>query len=276
MRLFVKKYIKPIIKIPFVFTQLHRAYFFVVSLRTILTNLFLRTFSKTAPILLYHRIATVSEDPISLCVSPESFENHLVFLKKNYNLIPLSKLSERLLNGTLLGNEMAITFDDGYRDNMLNALPLLEKYNVSATIFITTGMLGQTAAFEWDKEYREKDRASFLSNDEIQRLAKHPLIEIGAHTNTHRRLSDLTTEEQRNDISVSKKILEDITSKEITLFAYPFGGIHDFSKVTEKIVEELGFRFAYSNNQSLATNTNRRFNIARINIRQSTSLKRLK
>lgn len=247
---------------------LYRFYYQVIGFGTSVLNYFLKKFCATAPILLYHRIASVSNDPIGLCVTPSSFEKHLIFLKENYNILPLSKLSERITNGTLEGNEAAITFDDGYQDNFKNALPLLEKYSIPATIFITTAMLGQKAGFEWDKEYSEIDRGTFLSVQEIQALAKHPLIEIGAHTDTHVRLSNLSKAEQLIEILKSKNIIEDIIEVKIGAFAYPFGRIHDYNQMSKQALQQSGFTYGYSNIQSFARHTKQRYSIPRLNIRE--------
>lgn len=270
MRKSIKNYIKPLLQAIGIYTSVYNSYFYLLNFFKFLNNLGNKILCKTAPILLYHRISDPSADPIMLCVTPLCFENHLQFLKENYDVLPLSELSQRLVDGTLKGNEAAITFDDGYQDNLTYALPLLEKYDLPATIFVTTSKLGESASFKWDMDYIEKDRATFLSNDEIRMLSNHRLIEIGAHTDTHPRLSDLAVGEQRSDIFRSKIILEKIIGKKITAFAYPFGGIYDFNDSSIRTVKELGFNFAYSNTQILAKNVKDRFCIPRINIRECT------
>lgn len=270
MRIFFKKYMKPFLKVTGLYDRLRHLFLSVLVLRIKIVNLFYKIFYKTAPILLYHRISKVSADPTLLCVTPECFESHLKFLKEHYDVIPLSVLSERLMAGTLKGNEAAVTFDDGYNDNLINALPLLEKYNVPSTIFITTGSLGERASFEWDMGYKELDRAIFLNEKEIILLANHPLIEIGAHTVTHPSLANIPPERQKEEIIESRAVLERITGKNIKSFAYPFGGAYDINNLSRKIIEKAGFDFAYSNIQSLAVSTNNRFCIPRINIRECT------
>ncbi len=64
-------------------------------------------------------------------------------------------------------NLLAITFDDGFRDNLTVALPLLEKYNLPATVFVTADFIG---------------KENYLSTEELQTLASHPLITIGSHS----------------------------------------------------------------------------------------------
>lgn len=266
----IKKYIKNFLSQIGLYEKIHPLFFYWLRIKTKILNIFHKKFNKTAPILLYHRIASLSNDPIKLCVSPTRFEEHLKLLKGKYRVIPLSELSLKLVSGDIQGNEAAITFDDGYHDNLTEALPLLEKYNLPATIFVTTKMLGKKADFSWDREYQEKDKASFLSEDEIKLLSDHPLIEIGGHTESHPNLLDLTPEEQRKEILENKETLERITGKNIKSFAYPFGGIFNFDSMTQKIVAESGFDFAYSNNQRLATPSQNHFNIPRINIQENS------
>ncbi len=267
MKSFLKKYIKPPLNSVGIYKLSHHLYFLLLGIKTNLINRYNKLTRKTCPILLYHRIDNVKNDPLCLAVSPQHFEKHLRFLKENYNILPLYELSKKLLNNTIKGNEVAITFDDGYKDNFINALPLLEKYEVPATIFITTNFLGEEASFEWDMKYLDTERAIFLDENQIKLLSKNPLIEIGAHTNNHVQLANLTEEEQRIEIISGKNKLEQIIGKKIVMFAYPFGDIYDFNKTSQKILNELGFDFAYSNVQRLATITKNNLSIPRINIR---------
>jgi len=263
-------YLKPMLKKLRIDVLAYRSYHGFIAKFTYLRNIYRKSFKKTAPILLYHRIDSVSNDPIKLCVSPKSFEEHLQFLKRNYDVIPLSELSRRVIEGTLKGNEAAVTFDDGYEDNLMNALPILEKYTVPATIFVTTGMLGKKANFGWDKKYLGTDRATFLNPEEIKILSNHKLIEIGAHTDTHPRLTRLSEIEQKDEVSRSKKILEEITDKKILALAYPFGGINDYNRTLKKIVSKSDFQFAYTNTGLFAVTSEDPFSIPRINIRESS------
>jgi peptidoglycan/xylan/chitin deacetylase (PgdA/CDA1 family) len=205
-----------------------------------------------------------------LCVSPAVFEEHLQFLTQQYDIVPLSVLQERLNTGTLHGTEAVITFDDGYVDNFTHAVPLLEKYSVPATIFVTTGYLGEPAQFSWDTEYQADDRAHFLSKEEIRLLAEHPLIEIGAHTHTHKRLSTLCSAEQRNELQQNKDILESITARPVTQFAYPFGGIFDYTKKTRAIAEEIGFEVLCTTDPKFVTPKSSPLHLTRFNIRSSS------
>src|SRR5215469_10551845 len=96
--------------------------------------------SKRAPaILMYHRVAALQQDPWDLAVSPDTFEQQLAYLKRNHTTMGLDKLVQGLRSGKLPDNAVAITFDDGYRDNLVQAKPLLAHYGLSATLFLVTG-----------------------------------------------------------------------------------------------------------------------------------------
>lgn len=104
-----------------------------------------------ALILTYHRIADEEFDPWRLCVSPENFRQHLEVLRSSgLNLVHVGELARAAASGTVPGRSVAITFDDGYTDNLENARPLLERYGVPATAFIASGYVGLGRAFWWD------------------------------------------------------------------------------------------------------------------------------
>lgn len=107
--------------------------------------------SPNSPIvLLYHRVANDPIDSQLLAVSPDNFEDHLKELADKYRVVPLRQILAEALSGSISPNTVALTFDDGYADNLINALPLLEKYGMHATIFVTSGMVGSDREFWWD------------------------------------------------------------------------------------------------------------------------------
>lgn len=102
-------------------------------------------------ILLYHRVAEVGSDPWSLCVTPQHFAEHLEVLRKHTRPMRLQQLTQDLQNRKRLHPSVVITFDDGYADNLHNAKPLLERYDIPATVFVTGGYIGQEREFWWDE-----------------------------------------------------------------------------------------------------------------------------
>lgn len=102
-----------------------------------------------ALILGYHRIHAALDDVYDVCVSPENFDGHMHALRTYACPITLSKLVQCLRQGSLPPKSVAVTFDDGYADNLHFAKPILEKHGIPATVFICTGYAGKE--FWWDE-----------------------------------------------------------------------------------------------------------------------------
>lgn len=239
----VSKKIKNILrKIPF-FVSTKKLYYFARRTAKKLYNIFF----PTAIILLYHRVAELENDINFLSVSQINFENQLIYLSKKFKILSLNELAEDLKTNNLKTNSIVITFDDGYADNLHNALPILEKHKIPATIFVTTGKIGDNAPFFWEEKMSEKDRGRCVSHQELKQLSLSPFIEIGAHTVNHPKLSQLSIEEQDKEITESKSVLERLMSIPVQSFAYPFGGKGTFDKDTVDLVAKNGFDYACSN-----------------------------
>lgn len=111
-----------------------------------------RTITKSqVNILIYHRVGPMTDkwsiDPID----NEIFEAQMKYLSKNFEIISLNNLSEKIIKDKIPKKAVAITFDDGYKDNYEFAFPILKKYNIPATIFLSTGNIEQKKLFWWDE-----------------------------------------------------------------------------------------------------------------------------
>jgi peptidoglycan/xylan/chitin deacetylase (PgdA/CDA1 family) len=102
-------------------------------------------------ILMYHRIADERIDPWGIAVSPARFEEHLQVLRRTRYPLPLTDFVRDLLAGTLPPNAVALTFDDGYVDNLVAGKPRLAAADVPAMVFLTTGLTGRHEPFWWDE-----------------------------------------------------------------------------------------------------------------------------
>jgi len=105
-------------------------------------------------ILMYHRIAGPRFDPQSLDVSADNFAAHLDILCASAAVMPLDEFNIRRRRGALPRRAVAITFDDGYVDNLVTAAPLLADRALPATVFVATGMLDAHREFWWDDAER--------------------------------------------------------------------------------------------------------------------------
>jgi peptidoglycan/xylan/chitin deacetylase (PgdA/CDA1 family) len=101
-------------------------------------------------ILVYHRIADPPSDPWALSVTPEHFSEQLDVMRRHLRVVPLlDLLSDDRPRST--ERAVAVTFDDGYADNLHAARPLLERFDVPCTFFLVTGQLGSGRQFWWDQ-----------------------------------------------------------------------------------------------------------------------------
>jgi peptidoglycan/xylan/chitin deacetylase (PgdA/CDA1 family) len=106
----------------------------------------------TSPvILMFHRVAEPASDPWALAVSPSHFEAQMRLVKDKRIPFSLSEFVTRLQDGSLPPQAVAVTFDDGYVDNLRFAKPILERVGVPATVFLTTGYIGKRNEFWWDE-----------------------------------------------------------------------------------------------------------------------------
>ncbi len=102
-------------------------------------------------VLLYHRVIELKNDPQLLSVSPDNFDQQLKFLKSRYPVLTIEELKYHVEKQKKIpNNSIAITFDDGYADNYLEALPLLEKNQTQALFYIATGTLNTPNEYWWD------------------------------------------------------------------------------------------------------------------------------
>ena len=100
--------------------------------------------------LVYHRVAAAAHDPFGQAVKPETFERQLAMLGQFGNVIPASDLVERLAAGRPVGGTIAVTFDDGYADNLETAVPIAARLGVPITVFVTTQPVFTGTPFWWD------------------------------------------------------------------------------------------------------------------------------
>ena len=207
-------------------------------------------FGEHIRVLLYHRIAP-SALPFELpAMTPVEFENQLRYLQEQYHVISLSTFVDALRNGfdrlpVKQGKQfVVVTFDDGYQDNYDIACPLLKKYHTPATFFISTGFIENPEMHSVADP--NMHRHTFLSWNQIQEMSQDPLIEFGAHTVSHPRLTELSMTQSVDEIKNSILTLEQKIGKPVKIFAYPFGTREDFSSAIIETVKQSGCVCAFT------------------------------
>ena len=101
-------------------------------------------------ILMYHRIASVPSDVYGMTVTPEQFRMHMEVLRQHYIPLSLDELVDAARSGDIPETAVAITFDDGYVDNLTTASPILVEAGLPATFFLTTEGLDQPTEYWWN------------------------------------------------------------------------------------------------------------------------------
>lgn len=207
----------------------------------------------STPIVMYHHIKfcdnNCNDIEKGLSVSPEIFDGQMKYLKENnWESIKLNDLFYKYDQPTI-----AITFDDGYKDNLTEALPIMKKYELVATIFIISDMVGNEGYLNWD-EIKELKNAGW---------------EIGVHSATHPNLATLGTEDLKYQIIEAKKKIDENVGINTNSFSYPAG---KYNQEVINIVKEAGLNLAVTTNYDKHNAKDKIFELNRIRINGSDSV----
>ncbi|HEV8440002.1 MAG TPA: polysaccharide deacetylase family protein [Methylomirabilota bacterium] len=184
-------------------------------------------------ILYYH---SISDAPVRSSVSPAAFEGQIEHLvRRGYQLLSLSEATRRVASGgPLAPQSLVLTLDDGFRDNYEHAFPVLMRFRVPATVFLTVAYIGTD-------RLPTLTRTEFvprpLSWEQVKEMHAHG-IEFGSHTLTHPMLSQISPDAARREIVQSRRVIEDKLGSPARLFCYPRG---DFNATVKRIVGEEGY-----------------------------------
>ena len=218
-------------------------------------------------ILMYHMIA----DPVAgarfngLRVSPSMFEQQLHWLKDNgWQSFTVGELIDQADN--LPDRAFAITFDDGYADNATHALPLLQRYDFKATLYLVVDRHNR----DWSRARKahhddgELKGIHKLSDEQVEALLASGCFELGAHTLTHPNFLELNDTALRHELSESKRQLEQRFKVPVRSFAYPFG-LYRPEQIA--LVRETGYDSAVTVREGIDNPTNRNpLELARVKV----------
>jgi peptidoglycan/xylan/chitin deacetylase (PgdA/CDA1 family) len=188
-------------------------------------------------ILVYHSI----NPKYDFSIHPKKFERQIKFIKNHYDTFQLKNIFKN--KGKKSKINIAISFDDGFEDNFLFAFPILKKYKIPATFFITTAFVKHNK--DITKNWHCYQGLKPLKINQIKKMSQQNM-DFGAHTHTHPILTNISLSEAEKEISKSKKILEKLLKKSINLFAYPKGQKNTFNEKIENILKKQGFKIACS------------------------------
>lgn len=222
-------------------------------------------------ILLYHSVANTAKDStVKIRISPDDFRMQMQFLYKNgYNATSLFEMVRMIKEKNPISPKtLAITFDDGYRDFLENALPVLKEFDFCATLFVSPGLI--------DKKIDAGDifyTSKILSWDELN-LLKHSNIFFGSHGYSHRKLSGLDLNALNEELSTSKRRLEEELKISVDALSYPYGSFDNTVKETAK---GLGYEYALTGRAGSVSNNSDSMALNRVEIMlENSSLREFK
>lgn len=194
--------------------------------------------------LCYH---SIHPNGVFASATPQMFERHLFWLRENCDAIPFRAILDVASSNGRLRPAVAVTFDDGYADNYDFAFPLLRKYEVPATIFLTVGLIdGNPEVWARFRELRGTPDTDIrpLEWSQIRELRDEG-VEMGAHTYSHPNLMTIGRAQATSELQVSKEILEERLGITVDLHAYPFGKARrHFDRTTLDLVRNAGYSHA--------------------------------
>lgn len=219
------------------------------------------------PCIMYHKVPLKPlESKHKIFVTKETFAWQMHVLKrKGYVGIDFETLKQ-FVDGERPLSEfperpILLTFDDGYRDNLSNAFPLLRELGFRATLFVLSDRGVQTNTWDTDSDLSEVSQ-SLMDLEELKQCQKLG-ISIGSHGLSHRHLPELTVEESKREIEQSKRDLELTFESPVVAFAYPFGS---HTEVHEQQAAEAGYDFAVATDRGGMRFEENPYSIFRVNV----------
>lgn len=217
------------------------------------------------PILMYHQIDQPPPrgTPLrGLVVAPDSFAWQMRLLRcLGFQGLSMRDL-EPYLCGQKQGKVVGLTFDDGYQNNLMHALPVLQRHRFTATCYGVSGMMGGSNV--WD---RDKVQAQALMTQAEWRTWLQAGMDVGSHTCTHARLTDLDAASAREEIVASRQALQQMLGCEVRHFCYPYGRYDDMHA---RMVCDAGYATATTTQRGRVRVGDDAFKLKRIMVARAT------
>lgn len=221
------------------------------------------------PILMYHNVAEVPAglhpDGRCLYVTPAAFAAQMAWLRRlGWRGVSMGDAMP-YLRGEKRGRVAAITFDDGYLDNLENAMPVLQRHGFGATCYVVNGCIGQYNLWDTAKLGVKKP---MMTSGQLHAWRAGGM-EVGAHTRNHPHLTRCDDAQLRDEIAGGKAELESLLGFEVPQFCYPFG---DADARVAKAARAAGFHAAPTVRRGRARAGDDLFMLPRVAIDNADSL----
>jgi peptidoglycan/xylan/chitin deacetylase (PgdA/CDA1 family) len=217
------------------------------------------------PILMYHQIDQPPPrgTPLrGLVVAPASFAWQMRLLRSlGFQGLSMRDL-EPYLAGQKQGKVVGLTFDDGYQNNLMHALPVLQRHRFTATCYGVSGMVGGSNV--WD---RDKVQPKPLMTQAEWQAWLQAGMDVGSHTCSHARLTDLDAASAREEITASRQALQQLLGYEVRHFCYPYGRYDD---THAQMAREAGYASATTTQRGRVQVGDDAFKLKRIMVARAT------
>ena len=217
------------------------------------------------PILMYHQIDQPPPrgTPLrGLVVAPASFAWQMRLLRSlGYQGLSMRDL-EPYLAGQKQGKVVGLTFDDGYQNNLMHALPVLQRHRFTATCYGVSGMVGGSNVWDSDKVQPKP----LMTQAEWQAWLQAGM-DVGSHTCTHARLTELDAASAREEIAASRQALQQLLGCEVRHFCYPYGRYDD---THAQMAREAGYASATTTQRGRVQVGDDVFKLKRIMVARAT------
>jgi peptidoglycan/xylan/chitin deacetylase (PgdA/CDA1 family) len=222
------------------------------------------------PILVYHSVSDSPFPYISrFAVPPDTFRRHLAAIaERGCTTLTVSEYVDALTagSGNVPDRTVVLTFDDGYEDFYEHALPALDDFDMTATLYVTSGFLR-----DFDDGSAAAARGRMMNVKQLQAAADAG-TEVGGHTHSHPELDTLRPSHAREEIERCKVLLTESLGRAIRSFAYP----HGYSSASvRRLVEAAGYDSACGVGNAISSPNDDRFSLSRLLVRDVTSLEDL-
>ncbi|WP_234320545.1 polysaccharide deacetylase family protein, partial [Streptomyces sp. SBT349] len=213
---------------------------------------------------MYHSVAYTDPDPYRITVTPDRLHQQLGWLRRRgLRGVSIGELLRARAAGRA-GRLVGLTFDDGYRDFLDTAIPLLRGHGCTATVFVLPGRLHGSNAWDTDGP-----RKRLLNADGIRAVAAAGM-EVGSHGMRHENLRRATPELLEREVAASREALADILGAPPHGFCYPYGAV---DRGAVQAVEAAGYAYACAVDPGRLTG---RFALPRIHVGERDTARRLR
>jgi peptidoglycan/xylan/chitin deacetylase (PgdA/CDA1 family) len=222
--------------------------------------------TRTLRVLMYHKVNDLWPNPIT--VPTAVFAQQMSLLGKlGYVPVSLEAVCDHYVHGEPLpARAVLITFDDGYRDNLENAFPILAARGYPAVIFVPIAYLSDARPLPHEEPlFRAGIHNPTLSWAELAELDAGG-VRIEAHGIGHRRLAELRPDEALREITISKLRLEECLGREVEAYAYVKGSRADYRPEHASLVQQAGYKLGFSAVSGVNTPETDRFQLLRYNV----------